>query len=186
MMFEQRRARKRKQQRRGECLTAIMTWRKSRIRLTGYRWRLLSQLVLQRGKRRAICGSGSGNNAILNILQLLHGTDLVPHVQTELAEFLLLYQCAMFALTFPSRCPYTLAARKLCGGELRGRWDKGLLRGRRDGRLSGGCCERLLRVRDGGNDRRRGLLLLLLLWWLLLLLLLLLLLGGCHTHQSVL
>ena len=46
MLFEQRRARKRKQQRRRERLTAIMAWRKSRIRLTGYRRRVLFQLVL--------------------------------------------------------------------------------------------------------------------------------------------
>jgi hypothetical protein len=133
MLFEQRRARKRKQQRRRERLTAIMTRRESRIRLTGYRRRLLFQLVLQRTEWCSFSGSGSRSKTVLNVFQLLHATELVSHVEPELTEFLLFYQRAVFALSFPSGRPYTLAARKLGGGELCWRRDEGRLRGRCDG-----------------------------------------------------
>ena len=133
MLFEQRRARKRKQQRRRERLTAIMARRKSRIRLTGYVRRLLSQIVLQRAKGRAIGSSGSGSETVLNVFELLHAAELVSHVEPELAEFLLFYQRTVFALSFPCGCPYALAPRKLCGGELRWRWHEGRFRGWCDG-----------------------------------------------------
>jgi hypothetical protein len=132
MLFEQRRARKRKQQRRRERLTPIMPLRESRIRLTRYRRMLLSQLVLQRRERRAVRGSGGGGEAVLYVLQLLHAAELVSHVESELAEFLLFYQRAVFALSFSSGRPHALAARKLGGGELGGGLDEGL-RGRRKG-----------------------------------------------------
>jgi hypothetical protein len=133
MLFEQRRARKRKQQRRRERLAAIMTRGKGRIGLTGYRRRLLFQLVLERAEWSSIGRSRSRSKTVLDVFQLLHATELVSHVEPELAEFLLFYQRAVFALSFPSGRPYTLAARKLGGGELCWRRDEGRLRGRCDG-----------------------------------------------------
>ena len=134
MLFKQRRARKRKQQRRRERLAPIMTRRESRIRLTGYRrWRLLTQLVLllllllQCTERRAVGSSSSSSQTVLNVFQLLHAAELVPHVEPEITEFLLFYQRAVFALSFPSGCPYALATREFGCGELRWGWDEGRL-----------------------------------------------------------
>jgi hypothetical protein len=93
---------------------------------------VVSQLVLQRAERRAVRGSGGGGGeTVLYVLQLLHAAELVSHVESELAELLLLYQRAVLALSFSSRHPHALAARELGGGELCGGWDVGLRGGRK-------------------------------------------------------
>lgn len=80
----------------------------------------------------------------------------------------------MFTLSFPRGRPNALAPQKLGGGEL-GRRGPEAFCGWCEGLWRWGGGERLLRVRDDGEN---------LLWWGVLLLLLLL--GDGHTYQTVL
>jgi len=116
VLLEQRRARKREQQRRRERLSAVVARRERRVRLAGQ----LAHVVLQRAEGRAV-----GGEAVLHLLQALY-TQLVAHVEPELAQLLLLHERAVFALSFPRGHPHALAARELGGGEFCGGWREGL------------------------------------------------------------